>query len=446
MPMIMFVKWIKNLVSIFLILFVFLDISFSQEVNLVSNSSVSMQDALNESIAHNQVIKSEISKFEAAKYRFEQATRRILPNISANASYGLQNSKIGNLPYDNYPEKRYGITLTQDIYTSGRITAASEKARYDMLTALVNIDIIKSQESLRFIRTYVSLYSNLKTQHLIRQSIHVLKKLINITKAQSQSGEATSVDVIQLEAELITEQANLEKTIAESNGLLEIYKSLTERNVVPPLSDPSSMCNIADDKQSIITTINQYNFEIRQAKDDINSKNQDVELSKANLYPTVSLAASARYFQGDSAFFRDQAQTSSAVIQVNIPIFDGGMEYSRIKEAKAIKQAAEYDLMNTKNQVLNTFENDYSLYQAQIFAIKAHKKSVQAMSILFKKTLREKALGFKSVYELLEIKQKLIKTKIDLINSKVENTFYGCKIIGMQGNLPVLIPAFKEKS
>jgi outer membrane protein len=431
---------------IFLILLIFLNISFSEEINLVGTKPVSMQDSLNESMAHNQRIQSELSKFKAAKYRYEQATRRILPNISANTSYGMQRSKIGNLPYDDYPEKRYGITLTQDIYTSGRITAASEKARYDMLVALINIDIIKSEEALKFIRTYVALYGNLKTQDLMRKNINILKELVTITKTKTVSGEANNIDVIQLEAELITEQANLQKTIAESHGLSEVYKSLTGRSFVPPLSNPSSMCLIADDKKAIMAIINQHNLEIRQAKDDINSKNQDVELSKASLYPTVSLSANARYFEGDSAFFRDEAQTSSAVIQVNIPIFDRGMEYSRIKEAKATKQAAVYDLMDIQNNILNKFENDYSLYQAQKLAITANKKSVQAMSLLLKKTLREKDLGFKSIYDFLKIRQKVIDTKIDLINSKIENTFYGCKIIGIQGDLPVIIPKLKVKS
>jgi outer membrane protein len=434
------VKYTINLIRIFLILLILLNISFAQEKNLVGTKPISMQDSLNESMAHNQRIQSELLKFKAAKYRYEQATRRILPNISANTSYGMQRSKIGDLPYDDYPEKRYGITLTQDIYTSGRITAASEKARYDMLVALINIDIIKSEEALKFIRTYISLYGNLKTQNLMRKNINILKELVTITKTKAISGEANNIDVIQLEAELIMAQANLQKKIAEANGLSDVYKSLTGRALVPPLSSPLSMCLITDDKKAIMAIINQHNLEIKQAKDDINSKNQDVELSKANLYPTVSFSANARYFEGDSAFFRDEAQTSSAVIQVNIPIFDRGMEYSRIKEAKATKQAAEYDLTDIRNNILNKFENDYSVYQAQKLAIIANKKSVEAMNFLLKKTLREKDLGFKSAHDFLKIRQKVIDTKIDLINSKIENTFYGCKIIGMQGNLPIIIP------
>jgi outer membrane protein TolC len=290
------------------------------------------------------------------------------------------------------------------------------------------------------------LYGNLKTQDLIRKNIDVLKNLVTITQAKASSGEANNIDIIQLEAELITEQANLEKTIAEANGLQETYKNLTGRDIVPPLANPVSMCQIMDTKEGITAIINQHNFEIRQAKSDISSKNQDVELSKSKMYPSVSFSANSRYFEGDSAFFRDEAQTSSAVVQLNIPIFDRGMEYPRIKEAKALKQAAEYDLMDMQNNILNKFENDYSLYQAQKLVIRANEKSDQAISLLLKKTLREKDLGFKSMYDFLKIRQKSIETKIDLINSKIENTFYGCKIIGTQGGLPIITPEFKVKS
>ncbi len=436
------IKVIKDLISIFCVFFVCVTVSFAQALN---KEPISMQDALNQSMAYNKRIQSEISRFDAAKYRFEQATRRILPSISANTSYGIQRSKIGSLPYEDYPEKRYGIALTQDIYTFGRITAASEKARYDMLTALVNIDIIKTEESLKLIKTYLGLYGNLETQNLMHNHIAILKKLITITQKQALSGEANYVDVIQLEAELMTTQANLKKTIAESQGLLETYKNLTGNKIVPPLSDPSSMCNLIDTKETILGIINLHNFEIRQAKDTINSNDQDIELSKANLYPTVSFAGNARYVEGDSAFFRSEAQTSSAVIQVSIPIFDRGMEYSRIKEAKALKQAAEYDLMDKKNQIGNQFENDYNVYKAQKLVIKAYKKSLQAMSLLFKKTVHEKKLGFKSTYDILEIKQKLIQTKINLINSQVNTIFYGCKIMGAQGQLPIITSEFKAK-
>ncbi len=435
-------KAIKDLISIFCVLFVCITVSFAQALN---KESVSMQDALNQSMAYNKRIQSEVSRFDAAKYRFEQATRRILPSISANTSYGMQRSKIGSLPYEDYPEKRYGISLTQDIYTFGRITAASEKARYDMLTALVNIDIIKTEESLRLIRTYLGLYGNFQTQKLMKNHIDILKKLISITKTQALSGEANHVDVIQLEAELMTTQADLEKTTAEFKGLIETYNHLTGYVGVPTLSNPASMCHIIDTKEVILDIINQHNFEIRQAKDTINSNDQDIELSKANLYPTVSFAGNSRYVEGDSAFFRSEAQTSSAVIQVNIPIFDRGMEYSRIKEAKALKQAAEYDLMDKKNQIGNQFENDYNIYQAQKLVIKAYKKSLQAMNLLFKKTVHEKKLGFKSTYDVLEIKQKLIQTQINLINSQVNTIFYGCKIMGAQGQLPIITSEFKAK-
>ena len=50
------------------------------------------------------------------------------------------------------------------------------------------------------------------------------------------------------------------------------------------------------------------------------------------------------------------------------------------------------------------------------------------------------------LFSILKIRQKVIDTKIDLINSKIENTFYGCKIIGIQGDLPVIIPKLKVKS
>jgi outer membrane protein len=436
------IKAIKNLISISCVFFVFITVSFAQALD---KEPISMQDALNQSMAYNKRIQSEISKFDAAKYSFEQATRRALPTISANTSYGMQRSKVGSLPYESYPEKRYGISLNQDIYTFGRLTASSEKARYDMLVALVNIDIIKSEESLKFIKTYLDLYGNFKTQELMKNHINIFNKLITITQTQALSGEANHVDVIQLEAELLTTQANLEKTIAESKGLVETYNNLTGYFGIPMLSNPLSICHIIDTKEVILDTINQHNFEIHQAQETINSSNQDVELSKSNLYPSISLAGNARYVEGDSAFFRSEAQTSSAVIQVNIPIFDRGMEYSRIKEAKALKQAAEYDFMDTKNQIGNQFENDYNIYQAQKLVIKAYKKSLQAMNLLLKKTVHEKKLGFKSTYDVLEIKRKLIQTKINLINSHVNTVFYGCKIMGAQGQLPIITSEFKAK-
>ena len=425
-------------------LFIFSTMPLSSEV-LGENTAnpVTLQGELDKSLMNNKRIKAEISRFNAAKYRFEQATRRVFPTISANASYGFQHSKIAALAYETYPEKRYGITLNQDIYTGGRITAASEKARYDMIAEMINVDIVKHTQALEFIEIYITLYRNIKTQNLIRKNITVLEELVNMSKAQFKSGEATKVDIIQSEAELMTQQANLQKTIAESKGLQEKYRNLTGDDSIPQLSNPLSICHITDNKETVLAGVKKYNPEIRKAQSIIDSSNQDVELAKADLAPTISLSARSEYFKGDSAFLRDEAQTSAAVIQVNIPIFDRGMEYSRIKEAKATKQSTEYDLLDIRNRVLNDFENDYSLYQSQKDVINANKKSVQAMRYLFAKALREQALGFKSFYELLEIKQKMTEAKMDLLNSKTENAFYGCKILAMQGFLPIINPVSK---
>lgn len=407
--------------------------------------TVSLQDALYQTIEYNKRIQAEKSKFDAAKYRFEQATRRIFPSVSANTSYGVQNSKIGNAPYEDYPEKRYGITLNQDIYTFGRISAASEKARYDMLTSYINIDIIKTEESLKLIKTYIGLYSNLKIQNFLKDQIAILKKRINVTEKQTLSGEANDIDVIQLQAELITQNAYLQKILSEQISLQETYKSLTGDNIVPNFLNPASVCMLDNNKKAIIQSIHQHNFNIRQAQETIKSADQDVELSKSNFYPTVSFVANAERYEGNSAFFRDKTQTSSAVVQVNIPIFDRGTEYSKLKEAKANKLSREYDFMDTKNQILNMFESDYNLYQSQKYLITSHKKSIQALKLLLKKTQHEQKLGLKSINDILDIQHKKIQTQIDLMNLNTEHLFYRCKIIGLQGGLPIVTTQFHIK-
>ena len=54
--------------------------------------------------------------------------------------------------------------------------------------------------------------------------------------------------------------------------------------------------------------------------------------------------------------------------------------------------------------------------------------------------MEEQRLGFKSVYELLEIERDLVQSEYDLIRSQAEHVFSACRILSLEGLLTATAP------
>lgn len=400
-----------------------------------SSQENKIEDDLGNVLENSPVIKAEKARLDAAIEKFNQAYRGRLPDVRADLSYGIQRAKRGNLPVDQYPEQAYAVTLTQDIYTGGRLTAEAERARYEMEQAASKLIQVKNDEALRFLNIYVLLYSNIESQKLSKKNIELLQQTVKMLRQQIKVGEAADIDLTQAKSRLRLEEANLKKLISEYEVLLVRYSNLAHIEPSQSYQSPEKYCKIFADRDLIYNSIIENNPRLLASKYNVKSASEVTNIADAANSPKLAFIAQHSYREGESVFFQDENNTLSGVFQLTIPIFERGLAEPREREAKALESAAFYDYGTEKDAILEEFEELYRFYDVTKYTIDAQKEVVKTNKSLLEAAMEEQRLGFKSVYELLEIERDLVESEYDLVRSQAEHVFSACRILSLQGLL-----------
>lgn len=403
-----------------------------------SATSHSIIQDIKKVLENSEVLKAEKSRFDAATERYNQAYRNFLPDIRANLSYGVQRAKQGDRPREQFAEQNYAVTLTQDLYTGGQLTAESEKERYKMEQASARYNLTQNEEILKYFNIYILLYSNIESQLLSLKNIELLEETVKKLEQQVNAGEAADVDINQAESRLKVEIANLQRLSSENAVLSVRYRNLVNQDVPKKFGSPHKYCKLFPDRDAIYNTVLSNNPRLIAAKYGIKSAHEDYNIADSQNMPRLAFVATQSYREGQSVFFQDENDTLSGILQLTVPIFERGLVAPRKREAKALENAALHDFASEKIAIIEEFEELFRFHQVTELTINAQKDVVSTNKKLLEAAMEEQRLGFKSVYELLEIERDLVESEFELIQNQAEHAFAACRILSLQGLLGTL--------
>ena len=157
----------------------------------------------------------------------------------------------------------------------------------------------------------------------------------------------------------------------------------------------------------------QNNPEIRSAKYSMDSARQQSLMAKSALSPSVRATLSASEEKNPLYYNNHTYKNNSAYLNLHIPIFNSGVEYSNISEANNVFKSQKYGFDASKNmlkqqiaEAINKIKNLYSQYESTKEQEKANMLYVEALK-------QEERLGTKSIIDLLEGRQELYKAQIN---------------------------------
>lgn len=295
------------------------------------------------------------SVLDAGREKAPQGRAGLLPslNLSGNTAWNKNEISVhdgATLAKPNFNSNAYQLTLTQPLfrwqnwvgYKQSEIQVAQAEANF----ALARQDLI-----LRVAQAYFDV--NYATENLkaVGANKAAIAQQLASAKKNFEVGSATITDTheaqarydlalaqeIAAESDLEVKQHALEAIIGKEAGLLASIRK--DAPLTPPQPNDMRQWVAAAEKDSL-------NVQIQQANADIAAR--EVDKQRAGHYPTLDLVAN----QGHSKSFSTINGTPGAYdtdyanigVQLNIPLFQGGLTASRQREAAANRGAAESSL------------------------------------------------------------------------------------------------------
>jgi TolC family type I secretion outer membrane protein len=396
----------KSILSTFLaVYFVLGAAAFAEE------KPVSLNDALIAAYKNNPDIAEAISNLEATNELSPQALSEWLPSASVDMDYGRQRSQFGSSPrkYSNVNSKV--LNAEQPIF-KGTLGANSDHAENLIYAQRAIFQQVEQQVLLDTITAYSNLVADNQNYGLAKKKVEVLSKQLEETEARFNVGELTKTDTSQATARLAS--AFAEQSAAESRLVASKaeFERLTGISAVA-VEAPKVMPVLPESYDEALKQALKNNPKILASRYDEMAKENEVDLNIGELLPKVSVKGSASR-QQDNSFSGSDFNEDSITLNLNIPLYQGGAEYSAVREAKKKLSAAKSALMAANNQVRQESRTSWQAIKVADTNINANQQAVKAAEVALEGVRAENEQGLRTIIDVLDAEQELYTTKTAL--------------------------------
>ncbi len=384
-----------------------------------------LQEALAAAYGTNPTLLAARAALRAVDEGVPQALSGWRPQVIVSGSYGgaIGRSEIGN-PQPGQGSGKVSVgrdplaaqaVITQPIYTGGRTEANTHSAENRVLSQRGRLIATEQLVFGNVINDYVNVIQTEQLLDLDVNNEQVLTRQLQATNDRFRVGEITRTDVAQAESALASARAT--RQTAEGNvqtaraAFQRDVGFLPSRLVVPqPLSLPFKTAAEA----SRIASANNPTL-IYTMFDEAASKDA-VDVAFSALLPTLSVQGSA-FRQDNQTFNNSRAIGGQALLNVTVPIYQGGAEYSAVRQARQTEQQSRKTVDDTRRQVIQAALTSWETLVAARATIESTRAAIRANEIALEGTQREAVVGSRTTLDVLNAEQALLQSRSTLVQN-----------------------------
>ena len=402
--------------------------NFKQIVNNLEDNNnkepfvdLNILETINKAINYNPKIKAQKSSYESSKENIKQVYSGIFPSIEMNLSKGykdrdssssVQTTKESTSPQD------FSINLEQNLYTGGKFTAEANKAKSQLLINEENLRLIRYEVILESALSYLNVLEKKKLIELNNLKEEKFKNTFESIELLVKVGSASQSDLVFAQSKLVQIAAEKIVSINEFNITKANYKKIVGE-LLPNgnLEEPKiNKINFPDNFDNALDIAFKNNPKIKIAELEENIAKFDVKSQFAELMPNITLDGEYQSRE-DTASKGSYSDTAEITAKITVPLFKGGKNFSKIKQAKIIAKKVRYELENKRNEVTETVTKSWTYFQTSETLLKAANINIEARKLMLEGIEHEVKLGIKSYIDLLQSKEDLIDAEFNKITA-----------------------------
>jgi outer membrane protein len=340
--------------------------------------------------------------------------------------------------YSNFAEpfesRGVGATATQTLYNGFQTANRVRQAESQVMGARETLRVTEQQVLLDAATAYMNLLRDQAILELNRRNVEVLTEQLKQTRDRFNVGEVTRTDVAQAESRLaagrsqllnaqsnfVTSQANYRRVIGVDPG------HLAPGTPVDRLSPGNLSAAIAQGQQvspSVLAAA--YGVDVAELA---------VKVSEGSLYPSLTLTGSATK-SWDLSFNTNKQTAASLVTTLTVPIYQGGGEYSAIRQSKETLGQQRLSLDVNRDQARATVVQSWGQLDAAKAEIESTTAQVNAAEIALNGVREEARVGQRTTLDVLNAQQELVNARVALVTAQHDRVVASYTLLASVGAL-----------
>ncbi len=381
-----------------------------------------LRDALALAYETNPTIRAERARLKAVRETKAQAWAGALPQISASGSYSrvdsTQTLNFGDGPVnvDNNLNTISGaVNAEQAIFTGFGNYNAIKQAEARIRAGGAQL-VSTEQAVLRDVAAaYFSVERNMSVYELNRKNVDVLLRQNEMATVRFEVGEITRTDVAQADARLAGARANLSQ--AQSNLAIARASYAQLVGQAPGDLDPvDELPELPETLEAAKALARDYAPAAVAAREQSEASRRQINVARSAIYPRVSLTAGYQYTEEPSNFVLQDEQFSYGA-RATLPLFAGGANYSRIREAKALHASDRSRIIEAERQVEAQTTAAWEQLMAARAIIVSARAAAEANELALEGVTQEALVGTRTTLDVLDAEQEYLNAQVALASA-----------------------------
>jgi outer membrane protein len=287
-------------------------------------------------------------------------------------------------------------------------------------------DVLLAQANLVFIRAQKSAIAEQLAQAK-RNFVVGTATITDTNDAQARYDLSTAQEVAGLN-ELEVKQRGLAAIVGKPVGAL----ALPADPIVLNRPQPEQMEQWVEQAQlsSLQVEVQRTALEVAQ---------REVSKQRYGHYPTLDAVANYTDQKANNSVQGFGSETKQGVIglQFNLPLYQGGIVDSRIRESAALKVKAEQDLETARRQAVLATQQSYLGVTSGLAQVKALEQALQSSLVSLESTKLGRDVGVRTSVDVLNAQQQVANARRDLAKARYDTIVAQLKLKQAVGRLTV---------
>jgi outer membrane protein len=305
-------------------------------------------------------------------------------------------------------------TLTQPLYTGGHVRANVNHAK-DLVFAERATLLAQEQTSFtNAVNAYVGVIENQELLQLDINNEQVLAKQLEATNDRFRVGEITRTDVAQAEAALAGAKAQRETAEGNLQTARATYVQIIGYDAPANLVEPQPLALPLRTERDAAELANANNPNVIAAEFNDAAAKDAIDVAFSQLLPQVSFQAQA-FNQTNSGTARNETNGWQALLQLSVPLYQGGSEYSAVRQAKQTEQQQARLVADAKRTAVQQAVNAWETLVAATAAAESTRSQIRANEVALEGVEREAIVGSRTTLDVLNAQQALLNSQTTLV-------------------------------
>jgi outer membrane protein len=385
-------------------------------------SAQTLTEAFAYTYNNNPQILAQRALLRATDEQVPQALANWRPTVTLTGTAGFERAGIAargsSTQFSSFEPRAADLRITQPLYRGGRTEAQTRQAINTVQSTRAQTLGVETQVFQSVAQTYLDVVRDQTLVEVNRSNEQVLRRQLEATQDRFRVGEVTRTDVAQAESQLA--QATAQRINAE--GQLEVSRANYARAVGHPpgrLVQPRERPVLPATRDEALTLAANNNPNVISAMFTELAARDNIDLVRGQLLPTINLVGDLnRSFAPSVSLQTTRQDTASAVLQLTMPLYEGGAIWSQTRAAEQTVGQRRGQLDDARRLAVQQATQAWETLQSARAAITSFGAAVRAAQIALEGIQQEALVGSRTVLDVLISEQQLFTTQSQLVGAQ----------------------------